>query len=131
MPCSAPLRVPTMMATGVARPKAQGQEITSTATAEVSAWPMLWPVTSQTMAVMREMPMTTGTKTPATLSANRAMGALDPAASSTSRTIWASVVSWPTRVARTVRTPEPLTDAEMTVSPGPLSTGMDSPVRAD
>ena len=30
MPISAALPVPTMMATGVARPKAQGQEITST-----------------------------------------------------------------------------------------------------
>ena len=31
MPYSAALPVPTMMATGVARPRAQGQEITSTA----------------------------------------------------------------------------------------------------
>ena len=30
MPFSAPLPVPTMMAVGVARPRAQGQEITST-----------------------------------------------------------------------------------------------------
>ena len=37
MPFSAPLPVPAMMATGVARPRAQGQEITSTDTPEVSA----------------------------------------------------------------------------------------------
>ena len=44
MPYSAPLPVPTMMATGVARPRAQGQEMTSTATAEVRACSTLWPV---------------------------------------------------------------------------------------
>ena len=59
------------------------------------------------------------------------MGALEEAASSTSRIIWARVVSSPTRVARRVRTPDLLMEADMTVSPGPLSTGMDSPVRAD
>ena len=34
MPCSAPLPVPTIMATGVASPNAQGQEITSTEMAQ-------------------------------------------------------------------------------------------------
>ena len=37
MPFSAPLPVPTMMATGVARPRAQGQEMTRTATPAVRA----------------------------------------------------------------------------------------------
>ena len=131
MPCSAPLPVPTMMATGVARPRAQGQEMTSTATPEVRAI-SADPVTiSHTAAVTRAMPITTGTNTPATRSASFAMGALEEAASSTRRIIWARVVSCPTRVARTVRTPERLMEAEITVSPGALSTGMDSPVRAD
>ena len=40
MPFSAPLPVPTMMATGVARPRAQGQEMTSTATPVVRAFVM-------------------------------------------------------------------------------------------
>ena len=131
MPCSAPFPVPTMMATGVARPRAQGQEITSTATPEVSARSMEPVASIHTPAVTRAMTITTGTNTPATLSASLAMGALEEAASSTSRIIWARVVSWPTRVARRVSTPDLLMEADMTVSPGPLSTGMDSPVRAD
>ena len=131
MPCSAPLPVPTIMATGVARPRAQGQEITSTATPEVSARSTDPVAIIQITAVTRAMTITTGTNTPATLSASLAMGALEDAASSTRRIIWAKVVSWPTRVARRVSTPDLLREAEITVSPGPLSTGMDSPVRAD
>ena len=42
------------------------------------------------------MAMTTGTNTPLILSARRAMGALLLPASSTSRMIWARVVSSPT-----------------------------------
>ena len=37
MPFSAPLPVPTMMAVGVARPSAQGQAMTSTATMRIMA----------------------------------------------------------------------------------------------
>ena len=55
--------------------------------------------TSHTAAVTAAMVITTGTKTPATLSASLAMGALEEAASSTRAIIWASVVSSPTRVA--------------------------------
>ena len=93
MPFSAPLPVPTMIATGVARPRAQGQEITSTATPAVRACSGLWVTASQTRAVTAAMTMTTGTNTPATLSASLAMGALELDASSTSRIIWARVVS--------------------------------------
>ena len=75
--------------------------------------------------------MTTGTNTPATLSASLAMGALEAAASSTKRIIWARVVSSPTRRASKVKEPERFMDAAATLSPGPLSTGRDSPVRAD
>ena len=75
--------------------------------------------------------MTTGTKIPATRSASREMGALEEAASSTRAIIWDRVVSWPTWVARTVSTPAPLRQPDMTRSPSPLSTGMDSPVRGD
>ena len=49
------------------------------------------------------MAITTGTKTPATLSASLAMGALEAEASSTRRIIWARVVSSPTRLASKVK----------------------------
>ena len=56
---------------------------------------------------------------------------MEEAASSTRAIIWDRVVSWPTWVARTVSTPAPLRQPDMTRSPSPLSTGMDSPVRGD
>ena len=101
MPCWAACPVPTMMATGVARPKAQGQEITSTAMAmerqkRTSMPPHEGPQQGRRQgdghdrrhedALMR--------------SASREMGALEEAASSMSRMIWERVVSPPTRVAR-------------------------------
>ena len=132
MPFSAPLPVPTMMATGVANPRAQGQEMTSTATPAVRAWVTSPPVAmSQTAAVTTAIAMTTGTNPPATLSASLAMGALEEAASSTRRIIWASVVSSPTRVARKVKEPDLLMEAAATLAPGSFSTGRLSPVRAD
>ena len=51
MPNSAALPVPTMIATGVARPSAQGQEMTSTEMALESANSNPYPATIQTMAV--------------------------------------------------------------------------------
>ena len=87
MPCSAPLPVPTIMAVGVARPKAQGQEITSTPMPIDMANSKLFPMSSQTAKVTRAIPITAGTKTPLTLSANLAMGALLAPASSTRRMI--------------------------------------------
>ncbi len=129
-PISAPLPVPTMMATGVASPKAQGQEITTTATAAVSASLMLVVASIHTTKVSAAITSTAGTKTPATLSARRAIGALVALASSTSWIIFARLVSAPTRVARKVNDPVRLTVAAETVSPGPFSTGTDSPVRA-
>ncbi len=77
------------------------------------------------------MPSTTGTNTPATRSASRCTGALEPWAASTRRTIWARAVSAPTRVARTTSRPSRLTVAPVTSSPGPTSTGTDSPVSSD
>ena len=130
MPISAPLPVPTIMATGVARPSAHGQLITSTATAEVSASLMLPVSAIHATKVTAEITNTTGTNTPATLSAMRAMGALVALASSTSWIILASDVSAPTRVARKVNEPVRLTVAALTVSPAVFSTGMDSPVSA-
>ena len=75
--------------------------------------------------------MTTGTKTPLTLSASFAIGAFELVASSTSRTICASAVSSPTPVARILRYPDLTVVAPISLSPGCFSTGMLSPVIAD
>ena len=87
MPFLAPMPLPTMMATGVARPRAQGQEITSTEMPRARAKPTLSPESSHTTVVTAAMAMTTGTNTPDTRSATLAMGALVAAASLTMRMI--------------------------------------------
>ena len=66
---------PTIIATGVASPSAQGQLITRTATACIIAISAVAPVSSQTASVITEIKSTTGTKTPETLSAIFAIGA--------------------------------------------------------
>ena len=66
-----------------------------------------------TAKVTAEIANTTGTNTPATLSAMRAMGALVALASSTSWMILASDVSAPTRVARKGFTPAGMTDVKI------------------
>ena len=129
-PCFAPMPLPTMMATGVARPSAQGQLITSTEMARPSAWPTSGSISIQTTKVMTAMEITAGTKMPLTRSATLAMGAFVAAASDTMRMIWLSVVSSPTRVASHLRKPLALTVAADTASPTALSTGMLSPVSA-
>ena len=130
MPISAAFPVPTMMATGVASPSAHGQEITSTEMAFDRANSKLCPTNSQTMAVTMAIPITVGTNTPLTLSASRAIGALELPASSTSRMIWESVVSSPTLDAWNRNVPFLLMVAEITGSPGFFSTGILSPVMA-
>ena len=80
--------VPTIMATGVARPNAQGQEITSTAIPMDRQKRMPWPPAKcHSSAAANAIPMTTGTNTALMRSASREMGALEEAASSMSRTI--------------------------------------------
>ena len=130
MPLRAPRPLPAMMATGVARPKAQGQLMTKTAIPRAAASPTGAPKASHTAAVMAARAMTTGTKTPDTRSAILAMGAFVAAASSMRRMIWARVVSSPTRAARQRRKPDWFSVAEATSSPGPLSMGRLSPVSA-
>ena len=105
IPLAAPRPVPTMMAVGVARPRAHGQEITRIEMACVSAVATSPASASQATNVTAAMAMTTGTKTPAILSAMRSMGALELVASSTRRMIPASVVSSPT--ARASRASQP------------------------
>ena len=107
MPFSAPLPVPTMIAVGVARPIAQGQAMMRTAIAVDSANGRLGsgPKSSQTAKVRAATPSTAGTNQPVTRSATRWIGAFEPCARSTRLTIWASVVSRPTRSARMTNEP--------------------------
>ena len=65
----APTPLPTMMATGVARPRAQGQLMTSTLMPRASANVKVWPSSSQMTNVAAAIQMTVGTKMPETLSA--------------------------------------------------------------
>ncbi len=151
MPFSAPMPLPTISAVGVARPRAQGQAMTSTATIETMAR-VITPTLAftqgrkvpastsgcitpgkktQASKVSRAIPMTTGTKTPVTRSANSWMGTFDPWHSSTSFITCERKVSLPTRLASTFNSPSWLTVAPMTSSPGRLLTGMLSPVAID
>ena len=67
MPCRAATPVPAMIAAGVARPSAQGQAITSTATAGSSASSSAAPrQKNQPQKVMSATASTAGTKTDAT-----------------------------------------------------------------
>src|SRR5439155_16634434 len=117
---SAPRPAATMIAVGVASPIAQGHAITRTATALVSArrpagsGPRSHHETNVSAAITR----TTGTKTPATRSASRWIGAREPWASATSLTIRARVVSLPTRAARKTKLPVRLTVPAKTLDSG-------------
>ena len=131
IPWLAALPVPTIIATGVAKPKAQGQEITNTLIALDRANSKLCLNANQTIAVTMAIPITIGTKIPLTLSANLAIGALEFPASSTRRMICARVVSSPTFNASNLNEPFWFKVAEITISPGCFSTGMLSPVIVD
>ena len=131
IPFFAPTPFPTMIATGVARPSAHGQLITSTEIALASAYAKFCPKASHTISVIAEIAMTVGTKMPETLSATLAIGALVAAASLTMRIICERVVSSPTLDASQRIKPERLMVAAETRSPACLSTGMLSPVSAD
>ena len=63
MPWRAAAPVPTMIAAGVARPSAQGQAITSTATARSRAASQSPPIRPQPSSVSSASTITTGTKT--------------------------------------------------------------------
>ena len=131
IPWRAPTPLPTIIATGVASPSAQGQLITRTDIALAREKPMSLPISSQTTSVTTAIEITTGTKTPETLSAIFAIGAFPAAASLTIFIICESVVSSPTRVASHLMKPERLTVAAETGDETSLSTGMLSPVSAD
>ena len=78
MPSWAPRPVPTISAVGVARPRAHGQAMISTATAAVNAGrgASVAAAASQKPSVPAARAMTTGTKTAETRSARRWTGAL-------------------------------------------------------
>src|SRR6266545_4323311 len=91
MPREAPRPVPVMIAVGVARPSAHGHAMISTAMNEVMAYVSVGcgPKKSHARNVRVAMPNTTGTKTDATWSTGRWIGAFDACASATMRTICA------------------------------------------
>ena len=99
IPFLAPTPFPTIMATGVARPRAHGQLMTRTDIPLASAKPNVLPIISQMTVVTNATEMTAGTNIPETLSAIFAIGALVAAASLTILIIWDRVVSSPTLVA--------------------------------
>ena len=109
MPSWAPRPVPTSSAVGVARPSAHGQATISTATAAWKAKPAPAPSSSQYASAASESAITIGTNTAETRSASRCASALPLCAATTSRPIWASAVSAPTAVARTVSMPPAFT----------------------
>ena len=130
IPCFAPIPFPTIIATGVASPKAHGQEITSTEIPRSKANPTPFPSNNHTAIVTSAIAITTGTKTPETLSAIFAIGAFVAAASLTVFIICDSEVSSPTLVALQRIYPEMFIVAALTSSPAILSAGILSPVSA-
>ena len=131
IPFFAPTPLPTIIATGVAKPNAQGQLITSTEIPLTSALPKAAPHSNHTIIVTTAIEITIGTNTPETLSATLAIGALVAEASLTIFIIWERVVSSPTLVALHLIKPDWFTVAPDTLSPTVLSTGILSPVSAD
>ena len=127
-PSSAPRPVPTIIAVGVARPSEQGQATTSTETNIFKTNSISLPHSAQIIAETTAMTITTGTKTPATLSASFAIGAFLPWASSTMRIICASAVSPPTFVAVNTIRPSPFMLPPVTPLPTSSVTGRLSPV---
>ncbi len=128
IPFSADFPVPTIIATGVAKPKAHGHEITRTAILILKANSKLWPCSNQTIPAKTAIVITQGTKIPLTLSANLAIGALEFPASSTNLIICERVVFSPTLVAFILKEPFLLIVPEITESPTVFSTGTLSPV---
>ena len=131
IPFLAPIPFPTMIATGVARPRAHGHEITSTVIAFSSAKKISFPLKIQAAITITDISITAGTNIPDTISAILAIGALVAAASLTICMIFENVVSSPTLAAFASKNPELLMVAALILSPTVLSTGTDSPVSAD
>ena len=88
MPWRAATPVPAISVVGVARPSAQGQAITSTATAWISAASTPAPLSIQPAKVMSAVTITAGTNTALTWSTSRWIGALAACASSEPEKQW-------------------------------------------
>ena len=119
--------MPVTSASGVARPSAQGQEITSTEMPATTAISLL-PIHHQTRAVSAAMAITAGTKMRATRSASCCSGARDNCAVSTMRAMRERVESSPTALASTVSIVDPLSAPAITFDPGLLVSRWLSPV---
>ena len=126
---SAALPMPTIKAVGVASPKAHGQAMTSTETAERMALGSMAepPMAHQRMKVKIAMPNTVGTKIRAILSAVRCTGAFEPWACCTIWMMLASMVFSPTASALKRNVPCLLTVPANTWSPCCFNTGIGSP----
>ena len=130
-PRLAPIPVPTMIAVGVARPRASGHVMTTTVMAKSIACATPTPASIHTAKVTVPPMRATNTSQNAARSARRWPGALEFWASWTILTICAKAVSAPTLEARTRKVPVVLIEAPITSAPGAFSTGMDSPVTID
>ena len=131
MPFAAPSPVPVITAAGVARPSAQGQAITSTDVHTRKIKDASAPAIAHSMPAASAIPITVGTKMPATLSAVLEMGAFLPCASSTNLMIFAKTVSPPVFVTCMYKTPLPFIVPPVTEEPSVFSTGKLSPVSID
>ena len=120
-----------MIATGVAKPSAQGQLMTKTLIACFKDSSRFLVTLIHTMKTSKATKMTVGTNTPDTLSAVFAIGAFEEDASSTSFMMLERVVFSPTFNAFTVTKPLRLVVPDMTFEPTGLSTGILSPVTED
>ena len=125
---AAPIALITV--TGTAMASAHGDAATRTTRArsiQVHGSPTSSPNRATTAAAIR----TTGTSGFAIRSARRARLPLRAWACSTRATIWVRELSRPSAVASIRNVAAPLTEPAATGSPGPTSTGIDSPVIAD
>ena len=130
IPFSAPFPIPTIIAVGVANPKAHGQAITSTAIIFVKAWAKD-PKSYQTTKVRTAKTKTIGTKYEDTISASFWIGARELCASDTILIIFESIVSPPTFFAIKRKDPDLFIVDPITTSPTVFPTGIDSPVTID
>jgi hypothetical protein len=128
IPARAAAPVPATRAVGAARPRAQGQAITSTDTAASIAWEKEPSTASQANRVNPATPSTRGTKAVAARSTKRCSGTLRACASSTRAMIRARVDWAATRSATMCRVPPPFIVPPVTASPGALSSGSPAPV---
>ena len=120
-----------MIATGVAKPRAHGQEITNTAIALVIAKFKSSPIINHPTKVIRAITITVGTKYLTTLSIVLVIGALELDASSTNSIILANVLSSTVLVTVYIKVPRRLFVPPITKLLTSFSIGRLSPVIID